>query len=46
MQFQIKILFFWFYMYNNKFGMVETPGFSVTFPVCIRETGRNPQSVD
>ena len=31
-------------MYDNKFGMFETPGFSVDFPVCIRETGRNPLS--
>ena len=32
-------------MYNNKFGMFETPGFSEDFPVHIMEM-RNPLSVD
>ena len=32
-------------MYNNKFGMFDTPGFSEDFPVYIKEM-RNLHSVD
>ena len=32
-------------MYNNKFGMFDTPGFSEDFPVHIKEM-RNPYIED
>ena len=33
-------------MYNNKFGMFETPGFSEDLPVYVKEMERNPHNVD
>ena len=40
--FKLRLFFFWFYMHSNKFGMLETPGFSED----VQEMGRNPLSVD